>query len=326
MQAIVIHTPGDPSVLRLGDAPIPNLDADSIRIAVHATAVNRADTLQRRGGYKPPPGASSILGLECAGEVLECGDEVRGLKVGQRVMALLSGGGYAEQVVVHAGSVLPIPAAMTYEQAAAFPETMLTAFLNVFMLGEPPADGAILVHGGGSGIGTSAIALCREAKLTCYVTAGSANKCTRCVELGARAAINYREQNFAEALLAHTEGRGVNVVLDSIGGSYLSDNLKCLAHNGRLVNIGLMGGAEASLDMRLMLTRNLRIISSTLRGRPVAEKAHIVQAFRARFGAALEAGRLNPIVDEVFPLAQAAEAHRHMEASNHFGKIVLQVK
>lgn len=326
MQAIFFDTPGDASVLRLGSAPVPALDAQSVRIAVHATAVNRADTLQRRGGYKPPPGASSILGLECAGEVLECGPEVRGFQVGQRVMALLAGGGYAEQVVVHAGSLLPIPSGMTFEQAAAFPETMLTAFLNIFLLGALTDGGSVLVHGGSSGIGTSALALCREAKLTCYVTTGSPEKCARSKQLGAAAAINYRTESFSEAILAATQQKGVEVIIDSIGGAYLHDNLQCLAHGGRLVNIGLMSGTEATLDMRLMLTRNLRIIASTLRGRSLADKAQIVRSFSDRFGAALQAGRLVPIIDEVFPLANAAEAHRHMESSKHFGKIVLRVK
>ena len=326
MQAICIQTPGAPQVLHLGEAPAPTLTPHSLRIQVHATAVNRADTLQRRGLYAPPQGASPILGLECAGQVLECGSEVTGWQVGQRAMALLSGGGYAEEVVVHAGSALPIPPAMTFEQAAAFPESMFTAFLNLFMLGEPPPNGAVLIHGGGSGLGTAALALCREAKLTAYVTAGSAAKCAACLDLGAHAAINYREEDFAAVIQARTQGQGVHVVLDSIGAPYLEQNLKSLAHSGRLISIGLMAGHEAPLNMRLMLSRNLRIIASTLRGRPVAEKAHIIQTFRSRFGAALEAGRLTPVVDRTFPLAQASEAHALMEGSTHFGKIVLRVR
>jgi putative PIG3 family NAD(P)H quinone oxidoreductase len=325
MRAIVFDQPGDESVLRIGEAPSPALGAEDIRVRVRATAVNRADLLQRQGMYPPPPGASSILGLECAGEVSEVGAAVRGWRVGDRAMALLSGGGYAEEVVVPAGSAMHVPAALSDDDAAALPEVFLTAFLNIFMLGSPPQRGSVLVHGGGSGVGTAAISLCREAGLRILVTAGSAEKCRRCLEHGADVAINYRDGDFAPKVRDATGGKGVNVVLDSIGARYLEGNLASLAVDGRLVVIGLMGGVRAELDLAALLVRRQQVIGSTLRTRSVAEKAGIVAAFLKRFGPALEAGRLRPVVDRVLPLEQAAEAHRVMKASEHFGKIVLRV-
>lgn len=317
--------PGDESVLRLGDAPDPALGPGQVRLRVRAAGVNRADLLQRQGLYPPPPGASEILGLECAGEVAELGTGVTGWKRGDRAMALLGGGGYAEQVVVDAGSLLPVPAALSLEQAAALPEVYLTVFLNVFQLGGLAEGGAVLVHGGGSGIGTAATQLAKIAGASVVVTAGSDAKCRRCRELGADVAVNYREGDFVAAAKAATGGRGVDVVLDSIGAPYLARNLEALAVAGRLVLIGLMGGAKAEINLAQLLARRLQLIGSTLRARPVAEKAALVAAFRASFGPALEQGRFAPVVDRVLPLAEAAEAHRAMKASEHFGKIVLRV-
>jgi putative PIG3 family NAD(P)H quinone oxidoreductase len=325
MRAIVCDQPGDESVLKIGEAPRPELTPGALRIRVHATGVNRADLLQRQGFYAPPPGTSPIIGLECAGEVSEVGAGVQGWKPGDRAMALLPGGGYAEEAVVHAGSVMHVPAALSDEEAGALPEVYLTAFLNIFMLGAPPDGGSVLVHGGGSGVGTAAIRLCREAGLRVLVTAGSAEKCQRCLDYGADVAIDYRAGDFAPAVREATGGTGVNVVLDSIGASYLEGNIAALAVDGRLVIIGLMGGARAELDLAAMLIRRLHVIGSTLRARSVVDKAAIVAAFLARFGAALDAGRLRPPIDRVLPLAQAAEAHRVMKASEHFGKIVLRV-
>jgi putative PIG3 family NAD(P)H quinone oxidoreductase len=325
MRAIVIDQPGDETVLRLGEAPAPALGPGELRIRVAATAVNRADLLQRQGLYPPPPGASPILGLECAGVVSELGRDVSGWSPGDRVMALLPGGGYAEEVVVDAGSAMRVPPALSLEEAAALPEVFLTVFLNVFQLGALPDGGAVLVHGGGSGIGTAAIQLVRAAGGKVVVTAGSEEKCARCRELGAQAAVNYRSGDFVAAAQEATGGRGVDVVLDSIGAPYLERNLKALAVGGRLVIIGLMGGAKAELPMGPLLARRLQVIGSTLRARPAAEKAAIVRAFLARFGARLEKGELRPVVDRVLPLAQAADAHRAMKASEHFGKIVLRV-
>jgi putative PIG3 family NAD(P)H quinone oxidoreductase len=326
MRAIVFDEPGDESVLRLGEAPDPSPGRGEVRLRVAACAVNRADLLQRQGLYPPPPGASPLLGLECAGEVVELGAGVGGWKPGDRAMALLAGGGYAEQVVVDAGSLLPVPDALSIEQAAALPEVYLTVFLNVFQLGGLRAGGAVLVHGGGSGIGTATIQLAKLAGATVVATAGSDAKCRRCLELGADVAVNYREGDFVAEAKRATDGRGVDVVLDSIGAPYLAKNLDSLAIGGRLVLIGLMGGAKAELNLAALLTRRLHLIGSTLRARPVEEKAALVAAFRERFGAALEKGEIAPVVDRVLPLAEAAEAHRAMKASEHFGKIVLRVR
>jgi tumor protein p53-inducible protein 3 len=326
MRAIVFDHPGDESVMQIGEVPPPQLGAEDIRIRVRATAVNRADLLQRQGFYPPPPGASPILGLESAGEVTEVGAAVKGWRIGDRAMALLSGGGYAEEVIVHAGSAMHVSPVLSDEEAAALPEVFLTAFLNIFMLGAPPQRGSVLVHGGGSGVGTAAISLCREAGLRILVTAGSAEKCRRCIEHGADVAINYKEGDFAPKVRAATGDAGVNVVLDSIGARYLEGNLASLAVDGRLVIIGLMGGNRTEIDLAALLVRRQQVIGSTLRSRSVGEKAAIVAAFLARFQPALEAGRVRPVVDRVLPLEQAAEAHRIMKASEHFGKIVLRIR
>ena len=325
MKAVLFDAPGDESVLHLGEAPVPALEPGCLRLRVAATAVNRADLMQRRGHYPPPPGASEILGLECAGEVVEVAPDAKGWSVGERAMALVPGGGYAEQVVVHAGSAMRVPERLSLEQAAALPEVFLTVFLNVFQLGALAEGGAALVHGGGSGIGTAAIQLVKAAGARIVVTAGSEAKCQRCRELGADVAVNYRSGDFVEAARELTGGRGVDVVLDSIGAPYLERNLAALAVGGRLVVIGLMGGAKAEIGLGPLLVRRLQVIGSTLRARPVEEKAAIVAGFVARFGAALEAGEIGPVVDRVLPLAQAAEAHRLLQASEHFGKVVLRI-
>jgi putative PIG3 family NAD(P)H quinone oxidoreductase len=323
MRAVVFDQPGDESVLRVGDVPAPALGANDLRIRVAGAGVNRADLLQRRGMYPPPPGASPILGLECAGEVSEVGGAVRGWKPGDRAMALLAGGGYAEEVAVDAGSALPVPRALSEIEAAALPEVYLTVFLNVFQLGGLATGGWLLVHGGGSGIGTAAIQLAKLAGARVLVTAGSDEKCARCRALGADLAVNYRTESFRETAREATGGAGMDVVLDSIGAPYLADNLASLAAGGRLVVIGLMGGAQAELNLGALLVRRLAVIGSTLRTRPVAEKAAIAAGFRARFGADLEAGRIRPVVDRVLPFSRAGDAHRLLQASEHFGKVVL---
>lgn len=325
MRAIVFDQPGDESVLHIGEVPSPPLGANDVRIRVRATAVNRADLLQRQGMYPPPPGASAVLGLECGGEIAEVGSAVRDWKVGERAMALLAGGGYAAEAVVDAGAAMRVPAALSDDEAGAFAEVFLTAFLNIFMLGAVPDGGSALVHGGGSGVGTAAITLCREAGIRVIVTAGSEEKCERCLAHGADVAINYRHGDFAPAVREATDGKGVDVVLDAIGARYLEGNLAALAMNGRLVVIGLMGGTRAELDLAGLMVKRQQIIGSTLRVRPAAEKAAIVQAFLARFGAALDAGRIRPVIDRVLPLEDAGEAHRIMKASEHFGKIALRV-
>jgi putative PIG3 family NAD(P)H quinone oxidoreductase len=325
MRAILVENPGAEAVLKLGDVPTPALHSGSIRIRVVATAVNRADLLQRKGLYPPPSGESEILGLECAGEVAEVAADVDGWRVGDRAMALLAGGGYAEQVVVAAGSAMKVPESLTLEEAAGFPETFLTVFLNVFRLAALPEGGSALVHGGGSGIGTAAIQLVKAAGGTVIVTAGSAEKCARCVELGADAAVNYRSEDFAAVVRERTHGEGVDVVLDSIGAPYLERNLSALSLGGRLVLIGLMGGAKSEISLGSLLVRRLQLIGSTLRTRPNEEKAALVAAFESRFGPALEKGAIRPVIDRVLPLVDAAEAHRVVQASEHFGKVVLRV-
>jgi putative PIG3 family NAD(P)H quinone oxidoreductase len=327
MRAILVDEAREGRPLVLGEVPSPPMGAADVRIRVRATAVNRADLLQRQGLYPPPPGTSPVLGLECAGEIVEVGPAATGFRPGDRVMALLPGGGYAEEVVVDHGSVLPVPPNMSDEAAAAFPEAFLTAFSNLFLpgLGALAPGERALVHGGGGGVGTAAIRLCAEAGNPCYVTVGSPEKLARCRALGATEAIDYRHEDFAARIRELTGGHGVEVVLDHIGARYLEKNLAALAVGGRLVEIGLMGGAQAEINLGQLLVRRLAIIGSTLRSRSAAEKAAIVAAFRARFGEALAAGRLVPVIDRVLPLREAAEAHRLMKESAHFGKIVLRV-
>ena len=293
---------------------------DQLRIRVRAAGVNRADLLQRQGHYPPPPGASEILGLECAGEVIEVGAEVRGWTPGDRAMALLAGGGYAEEVVVHHGSAMRVPDALSDVEAGALPEVFLTAFLNVFELARAKAGETLLVHGGGSGVGTAATTLGKLAGLRVIVTAGSKEKCDRCLAHGADVAINYREEDFVE------RARGANVILDHIGARYLPRDLEALALGGRIVIIGSMGGeARAEIDVTRLLGKRQQIIGSTLRARPNEEKAAIVASFLARFGDDLREGRVRPVIARVFSLEQAADAHRLMKDSEHFGKIVLNL-
>jgi tumor protein p53-inducible protein 3 len=325
MIAATVLKPGDETQFRLAEVPDPVAGPQDLLIKVHCTAINRADLLQRQGLYPPPPGASEIIGMECSGEVIEVGREVSGWRVGERAMALLPGGGYAEKAVVHHGSAMHVPRSLGDEEAGALPEVFLTAFLNLFMLAGISAGQSALIHGGGSGVGTAAVTLLREAGARSIVTAGSAEKCEQCLRLGADVAINYNDGPFAPKVKSATSGRGVDVVLDCIGGAYLAPNLEVLAQGGRLVLIGLMKGARAEIDLALVMRRHLQIIGSTLRTRSVEAKAGIVDAFIERFGQALESGAVRPIVDCVLPLAQVAEAHRRMQASTHFGKIVLRV-
>ena len=315
------------ATLVLGESPDPRLARDEVLIDVAATAVNRADLLQRRGLYPPPVGASPILGLECSGTIAELGEDVVGWNVGDRVCALLPGGGYAERATAHAGSLLPVPPTMSLIDAGGLPEVFLTCSLNLFQLGRAEQGDWVLVHGGGSGIGTAAIQLLKHVGARTIVTAGSAEKCAACLELGAEVALNYKELEgrFAPAVLETAGRRGVAVVLDSIGATYLAQNVEVLGIGGRLVIIGLMSGARAEIDLGVALMKRVSIIGSTLRARPVEEKAAIVAFFRDRFGRAVERGELKPIVHTVLPLAEAQRAHEMLEASEHFGKVVLQV-
>lgn len=315
MRAIVF----DESTMYLADVDSPPMAADELRIRVRATAVNRADLLQREGRYAPPPGASPILGLECAGEVVEAGAGVRGWNAGDRAMALLAGGGYTEEVVVHHGSAIHVPDALSDIEAGAMPEVFLTAYLNVFELARARAGETLLIHGGGSGVGTAATTLAKLAGMRVIVTAGSREKCGRCLAHGADAAINYNEEDYVE------RARGANVILNHVGATYLSRDLECLAVGGRVVIIGSMGGpGSIELNVNALLSKRQQIIGSTLRARSVEEKASIVASFVTRFGEDLRAGRIRPVIDRVFDLADAAKAHRAMK-EDHFGKIALRV-
>ena len=326
MKAILIDEPGDENCMQLGETEAPTLGAGEVRIRNHASGVNRADLLQRQGLYPPIPGVSDVLGLECAGEVAEVAAGVSEFAVGDRVMALLPGGGYAEDVVVDAGSVMGLPDALSFEEGAGLMETLLTVYLNVFQLGGLPKGGSVLVHGGGSGIGTTTIDLVKRFGGTVIATAGSADKCQKCLDLGADAVANYKEDDWGAVVKETTGGRGVDVVLDSIGAKYLEGNLNALAMDGALVLIGLMGGAKAEISLATVMMRRLRLQGSTLRTRTPAEKRAIVAGFRAEFGSDLDAGKIRPTLHQVFPLAEASEAHRMLKASTHFGKVVLSVR
>ena len=324
MKAVIVEKPGDENALKIGEVPEPSIKPDEILIRVRAAGLNRADILQRLGFYPPPPGASEIIGMECAGEVAAVGSSVSEWKIGDRVMALIPGGGYAEKAAAHHGSAMKIPAALSFEEAGGLPEVFLTVFLNLFLLAEIKRGQSALIHGGGSGIGTASIQLLKETGVRVIVTAGSDEKCEQCRKLGADVAINYKSGPFPQAVIAATEGRGVDAILDSIGASYLSGNLESLAQGGRLVLIGMMGGLQAQIDLSAVLMRHLRIYGSTLRSRSAEEKAQIAAAFIKQFGAALEAGRIRPPIYKALPAADAPAAHRMMQASEHFGKIVLK--
>ncbi|HVS42487.1 MAG TPA: NAD(P)H-quinone oxidoreductase [Candidatus Dormibacteraeota bacterium] len=325
MKAIVVDSPGDPEVMHLAEVPDPSPGPGEVLVRAHATAVNRADTLQRRGFYPPPPGASEIIGMEVAGEVAGLGEGVDGWTVGDRVMALLAGGGYAELVAIPAGQLMPVPQGMSWTDAAAIPECFLTAHDNLFTRGRLTAGETVLIHGGGGGVGTAAIQLAHRAGARVLVTAGSAGKLERCRELGADAGINHREEDFVVRARELTGGDGVDVILDVMGASYLARNLDALAIEGRLVIIGLQGGTISDIDLNAMLRRRLTVIATTLRGRPVEQKAEIVRRFVEDGLEGFAGGSLRPVVDRVLPLAEAAAAHRAMEAGENVGKLVLAV-
>ena len=307
------------------DAPAGEPGPGHVRIAIRASAVNRADLLQRVGGYPPPPGASDILGLECAGAVEAVGDGVARVDVGDSVCALLAGGGYAEAVVVPAGQVLKVPRSLSFVEAASLPEVFATAYLNLYMEARLGLRETVLLHAGASGVGTAAIQLCREFGNPCYVTAGSESKVARCVELGAAGGCDRHTASFAERVREWTAGEGVDVILDPVGGAYLADNLASLKLGGRLVVIGLLGGARAELPLAAVLTRRLSVIGSTLRSRTIAQKAAVMDALRDRVWPKIEAGAIRPVIDTVFPMDRAEEAHILIAGNETFGKVVLEV-
>lgn len=324
MRVVEIAAPGGPEVLRVARRPVPVPGAGEILIEVHAAGVNRPDALQRAGAYAPPPGASDLPGLECAGVVAAVGPGVK-WAVGERVCALLPGGGYADYAVTHQDHALPIPGSLGMIEAAALCETFFTVWSNVFVRGGLRAGESFLVHGGSSGIGTTAIQLAAARGARVFATAGSEAKCRACVDLGAELAINYRAEDFVEAVRAATHGAGVNLILDMVGGSYLARDVKALAPDGRLVMIAHLEGAKVELNFGLVMAKRLTITGSTLRPQSIEAKAVIAADLEREVWPLLAAGRIAPVMDEVFALEEAAEAHARMESSAHVGKIVLRV-
>jgi putative PIG3 family NAD(P)H quinone oxidoreductase len=330
MRVVEIIAPGGPEMLRVAQRPAPMPGPGEVLIGIQAAGVTRPDLMQREGRYPPPKGASDIPGLEVAGRILYVGTgeprsaNGRAWKIGDRVCALLSGGGYAEQCVAPGVQCLPIPDALSIEQAAALPETFFTVWTNVFDRGRLASGEFFLVHGGTSGIGTTAIQLAVARGATVFATAGSAEKCAACVKLGATAAINYRTEDFAERIKAITANRGVDVVLDIVGGSYLSRNLACLARDGRLVEIGLMGGASAEISLAPILLRRLTVTGSTLRIRTPDEKGAIAAVLEREVWPLVGRGRVMPVIHATFPLERAAEAHQLLESGSVIGKVVLR--
>jgi putative PIG3 family NAD(P)H quinone oxidoreductase len=318
MRAITIPQPGGPEALTWSEVPDPVAGDGEVVVEVAATAVNRADLLQRQGHYDPPPGASPYPGLECSGRIAEVGPGVTGWAVGDEVCALLAGGGYAQKVAVPAGQVLPVPKGVDLVTAAALPEVTATVWSNVFMVAHLRPGETLLVHGGSSGIGTMAVQLGKAVGAKVAVTAGTADKLAVCRDLGADILVNYREQDFTELVSA-------DVILDIMGAKYLSRNVDALAVNGRLVIIGLQGGANGDLNLGALLTKRAAIAATSLRPRPAAEKAAIVAAVREHVWPLIEEGTVRPVVDRALPIEDAAEAHRLVESSTHIGKVVLTV-
>ena len=326
MRAVTVSEPGGPEALQWTEVPDPVCGPGEVIVDVAASAVNRADLLQRQGHYPPPPGASEVLGLECSGVISEVGAEVTGWAVGDEVCALLAGGGYAERVAVPAGQLLPRPAGVELATAAALPEVVCTVWSNVFLLAGLRAGEVFLVHGGGSGIGTMAIQLAVRAGARVATTAGSAEKLAFCRELGAEMLVNYREQDFVEVVQQATDGHGADVVLDIMGAKDLARNVDVLATGGRLVGIGMQGGTKAELDLGKLMRKRASVAATTLRSRPATGpggKAEIVAAVRHDVWPDVERGVVRPIVDRRLPMSRAAEAHALVEASDHIGKVLL---
>ena len=326
MRAVTLPSYGGPEVLTLAEVPDPDLAAGEVLVDVVAAGVNRADLLQRMGFYNPPPGASPYPGLECSGRIAALGEDVAGWQVGDEVCALLSGGGYAERVAVPAGQLLPVPAGVSLVDAAALPEVVCTVWSNVFQIAALQPGEVLLVHGGTSGIGTMAVQLASRHGARVLCTVGSPEKAARAEELGAERAIRYRDEDFVEVARSLTEGRGVDVVLDNMGGKYLARNVEVLAPNGRLVVIGLQGGTRGELDLGGLLAKRASVHAASLRARPPREKAALVESVLAGVWPAIEAGEIRPVIDRVLPLDQVADAHRLLEDSSHVGKVLLAVR
>jgi len=305
--------------------PDPDLKKDEVLIRIKASAINRADLLQRSGNYPVPPGASPILGLECSGIVEEVGGQVENLIEGDEVCALLAGGGYAEKVSVPSGQVLKVPKGFSFEQAAALPEVFATAYFNLYMEANLSEGEKTLIHAGASGVGTAAIQICKAKGNPCFVTAGTKEKISRCMELGAEGGTVRNEENFADAVAKWTDNNGVQVILDPVGANYLEDNMKSLTLEGRLVMIGLMGGAKTSINLGLLMMKRLRIIGSTLRAQPIPKKTEIMNNLNENIWPLLESGDIKPIIDTVIPIEEVDKAHELMESNQTFGKVILKV-
>ena len=323
MNYIQIEKHGDPEVLKLHSMPVPEPGPGEVLIKVAAAGVNRPDMMQRKGLYPPPPGATDVPGLEVSGTVVSLGQNVSEPPINSEVCALVTCGGYAEYCLAAASICLPVPEKISLVNAAGIPETFFTVWTNVFKRGRLKAGESLLVHGGSSGIGTTAIQLGKAFGATVYITAGTSDKCEFCNNLGADAAINYREQNFSEEINRLTEGKGVNVILDMVGGPYFPKNIRLLADEGRLVQIALMQGSKAEVDFRSLLLKRVTLTGSTLRPRSAEEKTKIAQALQKNVWPLLESGAIRPIIHQTFPLKQASEAHCLMESSAHIGKILL---
>jgi NADPH2:quinone reductase len=325
MTAIAFEAPGGPQVLQPQQRPLPAPAAGEVLVQVAFAGVNRPDVLQRLGGYAPPPGASDIPGLELSGTVVALGEGVSRWQIGDRLCALVAGGGYAEYAVVHEDNALPVPAGLSLEEAGAIPETYFTVWTNVFQRGGLKTGESFLVHGGTSGIGTTAIQLAKAFGATVLATAGSQEKCAACRELGADHAINYRAEDFVAAGKAATGGRGVDLILDMVGSDYINRNYDLAAESGRIVQIAFLNGPKAEVDFRRLMMKRLTHTGSTLRPRTIAEKAQIARELEEKVWPLLTAGRCKPVIHARFPLAQAAQAHQLMESNAHIGKIVLSV-
>ncbi len=325
MTAVEVAAPGGPEQLRAVQRPLPVPGDGEVLVRVAAAGVNRPDVMQRQGRYPPPPGASDLPGLEIAGEIVALGPKVTGKSVGDAVTALLPGGGYAAYAVAAAPLCLPVPQGISMVEAAAIPETFFTVWTNLFDRGRCKPGETVLIHGGTSGIGTTAIQLAAAWGARVFATAGSDDKARACERLGAVRGINYRTEDFVEVMRAQTGGKGVDVILDMVAGSYVPRNLDIAALEGRIVVISLLGGSRAEINMGLILTKRLTLTGSTLRARTVAQKAEVADAVHKNIWPLLSAGRVRPVIHATFPLAEAAEAHRLMETSNHIGKIVLTI-
>ena len=325
MKAIVVHKSDKEPILSWDDVQDLGYSSEEVLVDIKATAVNRADLLQAQGLYPPPQGESNVMGLEMCGEIAAVGDAAEGWQVGDRVLGLLAGGGYAQQVSVHPRMLIRLPDSWSFVEGAAIPEVWLTAFSNLFMEGALQSGQRVLIHAGGSGVGTAGIQLARTAGAVVYVTAGSEAKLVKCLELGAGLAVNYKEEDFLKAVMEKTAGEGIDLILDPVGAAYLTQNLNLLRENGRLVTIGLLGGMTTEINLGTLLGKGLRIIGTRLRPRPLAEKILITREFQDRFWPMFEAGKLQPVVDRVFPIEDAQAAHKYVRQNLNFGKVVLEM-